>query len=142
MFFKFATNYFNQNPEVSSDDSKTDEYYDKFIEYLIQQDFEYTSKTEKLLNELKEQAGADKIGNGIIERLNELSDRFNELKVKELSIYKDDIAAEIMKEIADRTEGRDGRIKESLKHDKQFKLALKILNEGNSYALLLTPGEQ
>ena len=52
-----------------------------------------------------------------------------------------EITMEIRKELAGRIFGRDGRIKESLKNDKQFTAALEIAGKDAVYSNLLAFGE-
>lgn len=141
MFFRFATNFFNTHPDLDMDDYSDEEYFSSFLDYLKNQEFEYTTKTEKLLKELKSISKEEEIGKNFESDVDELLKKMQTLKNKALTSLKGDVVTEIKKEIAARLGGRDARIIESLKNDKQFDLALKILNEEESYSQILALGK-
>ncbi len=136
MFFKFATNFFNNNYQEGVSNSE-DKLYDRFIEYLKKQDFEYKSETELLISELKGSIKKEGYNSNLLEDIESLEAKIDDVKEKELSKYKNDIISEIEKEIAARKFGRKGRIIESLKHDNQFSTAVNILKDNIAYESLL-----
>ncbi len=138
MFFKYATNYYNSNSNLEMLNLNEDEIFDNFLEYLDRQGFEYTSKAEKLTAQLLDLAKDEKQSEEILNRISDLKDDFIALKNRELNQYKKDIVHEIRKELASRIKGRSGRIIESLRYDKQFDSALKILYEDSEYNAMLS----
>lgn len=141
MFFNFATNFYNSNTNFRLNDFNDNQYFDHFITYLSEQEFNYTSKSEKLLNELEKLTSEEHFTEEIRNSVKELAAKFDEEKMRELVEHKSDIVKEIRKELAARLFGRDGRIVESLKNDNQFDHALQILDEGVTYSQLLALGE-
>ena len=137
MFFRFATNFFNTNTEDKINSKTDDELFESFMTHLKQQNFKYKSNSEKLLNELEETFEEDGYDSALLTEIEKLKNKFGKVKEKELIKYKKDIIAEIKKELAARTDGRRGRIIESLKHDEQFSVAIDILNDSNTYKKLL-----
>ncbi|MFH1198323.1 MAG: S41 family peptidase [bacterium] len=141
MFFKFASFYFNTHENFNWKNVTEQDLFNSFLKYLSDNKFQYTSRSEKLLNDLKEEAEKENYNLGIKENLTHLLTVFQDEKDKELLKYKNDIIREIRKEIAAHTEGRGGRIIESLKYDKQFETALSILKNDSMYKKLLNISE-
>ena len=133
MFFRFATNYFNTNNISQIDTVDEAELFDKFIEYLGERKFEYTSKSEKLLQDLQEIANDEMMNNEIINLISQLDSEYESEKRAELEKFKSEIVCEIKQELAARIHGREGRIIQSLKHDKQFEVALSVLRDNTVY---------
>ncbi|GJQ62851.1 MAG: carboxyl-terminal processing protease [Melioribacteraceae bacterium] len=127
MFFKFATKYFNTNEDVNLLLKPDDELYQKFKAYLAENNYDFSNSIESLLSKLKKAAAKERYGDEFKSKISELENLSEQTKIAELSLYKNDIASEIRKEIISRTEGREGRIKEALKHDDQISTALTLL---------------
>ena len=127
MFFKFSTKYFNTNEDVNLLLKPDDELYQKFKAYLAENNYDFSNSVESLLSKLKKAAAKERYGEEFKSKISELENLSEQTKIAELSLYKNDIASEIRKEIVSRTEGREGRIKEALKHDDQITTALTLL---------------
>lgn len=137
MFFKFATNFFNTNSPQSISKESDEDLFNMFQKYLNTQDFDYKSQSEILLTELEESIKKEGYNSNLLGEVEKLDVKFDEIKKKELNKHKTDIIAEIKEELAARTDGRKGRITESLKFDNQFATALNILNDERVYDSLL-----
>jgi len=136
-FFKFATNYFNTHENTEIAKISDSEYLNKFYEYLDKNGFNYSSRVENLIEELKK-AGAKENYTGEFEaKLADLEKLSHKLKKEELQNYSDDIVSEIKKELASRVDGREGRIRESLKYDKQILAALSLVNNEVAFNKML-----
>jgi len=137
MFFRFATVYFNTNSTEKINGERDEELFKNFLKHIKEQKFEYKSKSERLFVDLEENFEKDGYNHGLLDELAKLKNKFTDVKNQELVKYKKDIIAEIKKELAARTDGRKGRIVESLRHDDQFSTAIEILNDDESYGKLL-----
>lgn len=137
MFFRFATNYFNTNKVTDIALLNDIELYNKFIEYINENKFEYSSPSEKLLENLRTLAEKEEMQDDVLKLITQLDSEFEDEKMTELERYKNEIIYRIEEELAARIEGRSGRILESLKHDKQFDAALSILGSKSTYKILL-----
>lgn len=133
MFFRFATNYFNTNNISQIDTVDSIELFDKFIEYIGEYKFEYTSKSEKLLQDLEEIAKDEEMNEDIMNLITQLDGEYEDEKRAELEKFNSEIVCEIKQELAARIDGREGRILQSLKHDKQFDVALSVLRNNKLY---------
>ncbi|MGK9367674.1 S41 family peptidase [Melioribacter sp. Ez-97] len=139
MFFRFATNLFNNN--VNADfESLSDKYLvDKFKEYLINSNFKYESPSLRLIRELLKKAKSEGLSENLIALLkNEEENLASELDWQ-IEKYGGEIAGLIREELQARSNGRVARIIESLKHDAQFNAALSVLNNNKLYKRLLNP---
>lgn len=137
LFFKFATNYFNTNSVSSWSDINKAELFDLFKKYYAENNFEYTLKSESLLEKLKESLDEEEMTQEVKSQLDQLEKAIVEVKNKELNIYKNDVLAEIHKEIAARIGGRVGRIEASFGYDKQLETAIRILESREKYNKIL-----
>lgn len=137
IFFQFATNYFNTNSVTSNDSLDESEIYSEFLSYLSKHKFDYTSKSEKLLSELERIAEKEEMTKEILSLIGNLEGKYKSEKMLELKKYKQEILCKIKEELAARISGREGRVLQSLKKDKQFKVALDVLNNTDLYNKLL-----
>ena len=137
MFFKFATNFFNINSKTNWRSIKSDQLFTEFSKYLKSQKFEFVSKSEKLIDQLEISGAEENIDQKFLDQLETVKNQIDMNHSNELDKYKDDVLFEIRQELSARTEGRQGRIKESLKFDKQFLASYSILNNHKKYENLL-----
>lgn len=137
MFFKFATRYYNNNNVVNIDSLKDHEIIDDFLSFVKENEFDYRTKAENLLDQLMKNSEKDDNLAQLEEQLLQMKIKYAELKNKELLEHKNEILVEVKTEIAARIGGRSGRIVESLKYDGQFNAAVSIANNINSYNKLL-----
>lgn len=137
LFFKFATYYFNDKPETDFTKLNSDFLLKEFREFIKMQKFEFVSPAEKLIEQLKIAAQQENLNGPFIEMLDKSKAQIDESHSKEMEKYKDEIIGSIREELAARSNGRVGRIVESLKNDVQFKTALNILSNENIYTKFL-----
>ena len=90
-----------------------------------------------LLEDLKKQAKEDGLDSSYTYKIESLLKESKGLTSVELSKNKTDIINKINEEIALRLFGKDARIKESLKHDKQINTAVSVLNNSKVFNSLL-----
>ncbi|MEN8192615.1 MAG: S41 family peptidase [Bacteroidota bacterium] len=137
MFFRFATNYFNTHDVTDINQLADDDLFQKFIEYIKANKFDYSSKSEKLLEDLRVIAEKEEMQEDIFNLISQLDQEYEDEKIAELEKYNQEIICLIKEELAARIDGRSGRILQSLKHDRQFEVATSILQNGNAYNNLL-----
>ncbi len=134
LFFKFANNYYFNNPDVKYSDINDKTVYGDFTEYLKESGFKYTSQTEIEIDHLISSA-SDK--EEIKIELTKIKADLKGLYEKELLIYNDEILREIKSELAARYLGLEGRLKEQLNSDIQVQTAIEIFSNKNIYNKLL-----
>ncbi|MEW5843728.1 MAG: S41 family peptidase [Bacteroidota bacterium] len=137
MFFRFATHFFNGNPQTDTRKLSSEYLLNEFTSYLKSQKFEFVSKSEKLIDLLKTAAADENLDASFIAELKKQENRIDASHSNEIEKYKDDIVHLIREELAARSDGRQGRITESLKFDDQFTAAYNILNNLKSYSKFL-----
>lgn len=134
LFFKFANNYFFNNPDAEYTGIDDQKLFSQFREYLTDEDFKYTSQTEiEIENLIKGASDKEEIKEELLKIKNELKGLFE----KEMLIYQSEILRETRSELAARYIGLEGRIEEQLNSDLQVQTALEILENTNTYGKLL-----
>jgi len=134
LFFKFANNYFFNNPGAEYSGINDQKLFSEFREYLSQEDFKYTSQTEVEIDNLIKGA-SDK--EEILDELLVIKGQLKGLFEKEMEIYKSEILREIRSELAARYLGLEGRLEEQLNSDLQVQAAIEIFSNKNIYNRLL-----
>jgi len=138
LIFKFATEYSVKNPKDKFLSEKNNELFQKFMEFLKKENFEYENSAEKKMHELMLLSQKEKYSKKIIDELNNFSLRFKELRKNELENHKSEILDVISVELYNRYDGINGRVKYSLNKDRQFELAINILKNEAIYNKLLS----
>ncbi|WP_428236397.1 S41 family peptidase [Gracilimonas sp.] len=133
MYFDFATEY-----EATHDsfdyDALPDDGFEEFRNYLTENGFDFTTDSEKLLNELSAQlAGVE----GAENQLNGLRTAISREKENQFAEDEADIRRNLYLELVSRYEGQTGRVEAGLKSDPDVLKALEfIANEAEMNKLL------
>lgn len=135
LFFRYATNFFNNNKVAHLNDSLI---FKDFRKYLDNQKFSFISKSEKTLKQLTETINQEKFDSKKVkEIIKDLEKNFELMNKEEILKYQNEILSEIKIEFAARLNGKNGRLIESLKSDIQFQKALEIIKNQKIYYALL-----
>jgi carboxyl-terminal processing protease len=136
LFFEFATHIYNENTNAVnlSDHNLSSE----FKSFLKNRKFEFVSPAEKLLEQLKKTIETENLDKGLMEFVNKAQNELDQNHSNEFDKYHDEIVSAIREELVARTNGRQGRILESLKFDRQYSVALGILNGNGAYSKILS----
>lgn len=140
LFFNYANIYKNEHPNLDSNKvfSLSDEEFNKFVEYISDKEYDYTTKTENMLDDLIETAKNESYYSGISDALDELKSNMKHDKNQDVIKHKTQIKALLESEIASRYQYQKGRIKVDLKYDKEVIEAVNILNNASEYLKMLT----
>ncbi|MDF2437554.1 MAG: peptidase [Bacteroidota bacterium] len=140
LIFDFATKYRNAHPTIiaARDFRLTDAEYDEFVAFLNGKDYDYTTKTERSLEELKKDAKDDKALDAINADLEALRLKLAHNKKEDLVKFKPEIRQFLEEEIASRYYFQNGRLEASLKDDDELKEAIAILSDNTKYSKILT----
>lgn len=138
VIFDFATQYVIDHPAIAG--AKEFEFtdFDKFVEFVKSNNFDYDSRTQKALKELREQADKDKLTEEFSEELKSLETKILAAKTEDLEDNKNEIVNLIEKEIAKRYYFQTGKIEVGLKNDPEIKEAITILNDPARYKTFLS----
>lgn len=140
LIFNYATKFRMQHPTIPSvkEFNLSDADYDDFVAYLNTKEYDYTTKTEKALDELKEGAKDDKASDLIKTDIEALKAKIMHNKKDDLVKYKPEIKQFLEEEIVSRYYFQKGRLEATLKSDPDLKEAVAILNNQERYKSILT----
>lgn len=140
LIFDYATKYRSAHPSITNakEFKLTDAEYDAFLEYLNGKDYDYTTKTEKTIEELKADAKDDKNFDAISADIEALRSKIIHNKKEDLVKYGPEIRQFLEEEIASRYYFQNGRLEASFKDDKELKESIALLNDENRYKKILT----
>ncbi|MEZ5199208.1 MAG: S41 family peptidase [Bacteroidales bacterium] len=139
LFFNFATKFDREHASILPADQfvVTDEIYNSFVSYLADKDYSYTTKSEQSLEDLKEDAVAEKYFSDIEAEYDNLLLKMKERKADDIEMHKEEIKQILRLEIISRYYYQTGKIVSSLKDDKDLKKAIEILNANDEYVAIL-----
>ena len=138
--FDYATKY--RLSHTSIEPAKTfkfsDSDYADFVKFLSDKEYDYTTKTEKLLEDLKKSAEDEKSFDKGKPEFDALKTKLMHSKQEDLEKNKDEIKGLLEEEIASRYYYQKGRLEASIKTDNEVKEAVKTLNDNSKYSSILT----
>jgi carboxyl-terminal processing protease len=137
--FDYATQYRNEKPAIADPKNfvLTDADYTKFVNYLADKDYNYSTKTEKLLSDLQQEAEKEN-------KLAEIKPEYEALKAKvsyskknDLVQFKDEIKKVLENEITSRYYFERGRLEQGFRYDTEMAEALKIIADKPVFTSIL-----
>ena len=138
LFFHYA-NYFRfLNDTISDDFIFSDLDFSNFISYLSDKDYTYKTITEKTLESFKEEAEKEGYFQELSNEYAVLFDKMLANKNNDLKKSKEDIKQILTMEIMSRYYYQKGRIKASIKFDKEVEKAIEILQNIEKYNNILS----
>ncbi len=108
-----------------------------FIEYLKDKDYNYTTRSEKILEDLISSAKKEKLGDETLKEIELIKAQIAEDKSGDLVKYKEDIKEILLSEIVVRYYNQKGRVEALLKHDNEVKQATELLYNKKEYEKIL-----
>jgi len=136
MFFKFAENYVQQNPGTKLF-TPDDRLFEEFKSYLSQKGFEYDSRIEKKLKEIKELASAKNYGSEFDNSLNKIETEAQSSETTELNAAKDEILQSIIGEINKIAVSETAQIEATFAFDTQLQKAIEVISNSADYNRIL-----
>ena len=138
--FDYATHYHLTHASIPNpiDFKLTDAEYDEFMSFIKDKEYDYTTKSEKLLEHLKKSTEEDKKFDNVKAEFEALKAKVAHNKTEDLLKYKSEISSLIQEEIASRYKFQKGRLESSLQTDNEVKEAVKVLNDTQKYNDILT----
>jgi carboxyl-terminal processing protease len=116
----------------------TDAEYDDFVKYLTDKDYDYTTRSEKTLDDLKVIAEKEKYFDDVKSEYESLKNKIKHNKKEDLGKFKSEIKTLLEEEIASRYYYQKGRIMATLKDDPEILSAIDVLTSGSKYKEILT----
>ncbi len=135
LIFDYATDYRMKHELIkpAKDFHLPDAEYNDFIKWLSTKEYDYSTKSEEAMKDLKEKAQKEEYWDAIQSDFNHLQNEMKHDKDKDLIKNKDEIRQMLEEEIAVRYFYQNGRIEASLKQDPEVKKAIEILNSSEIY---------
>lgn len=140
LIFDYATKYRIAHTTIPSakEFKLSDADYEEFVAFLNGKEYDYTTKTEKTLDELKKVAADDKTIDALSEDITSLKNKIAHNKKDDLVKFKPEIKQFLEEEIASRYYFQNGRLESSFKDDKELAEAIAVLNDVEKYKKILT----
>jgi len=140
LIFDYATKYKLAHASLSNPEAfrLTDAEYDEFVKWLKDKDYDYSTDTQKQLDELKTTAKDEKYLDRISKEIEQIKDKLSHNKEEDLRTFKADICRQLETEIVTRYYYQNGKIKHALSLDDELKKAVEILNDQGKYNDILS----
>lgn len=139
IIFDYATKFANEHPEIEDPENFeiTDDIFEDFRNYISDKDYDYTTESEKILEELKEAAEKDQYLAAIEEHYNDLKNALMHNKEEDVITYQDQIRELLKLEITGRYYYQKGKIKAALSDDPEIREAVDLLKDTTKYEAIL-----
>ncbi len=139
LIFDYATKYRSIHNTISGakEFKVTDEIYTDFISFISNKEYDYLTKSEESLKELKLNAEKEKYYEDIKSEYLALESKMVHNKKEDLEKFKDEIKELLKQEIVSRYYFQKGRQEAYLSFDQELKKALEILKDSSTYNGLL-----
>jgi carboxyl-terminal processing protease len=139
LIFDYATLYRDKHAKIADikSFSLSDNDYNDFVKYLADKNYNYTTSSEKLLNNLKTEATKEKQFTEIQGEYDVLKAKLLTSKKNDLQQHKDEIKQVLENEIASRYYFEKGRYEANFKYDKELAQAVKTMQDKVQLASIL-----
>jgi len=139
LLFNYATKYFVKHPTIApaAAFTLTDEEYNSFKEYVLKEEFSYSTASEEMLKKMKEVADAESFGEDTEKEYAALMAKVVPSKERDLEKFKSEIKTMLENEIVSRYYFQKGRAENSFKNDEYISKSLEILSNKSSYNTIL-----
>ncbi len=138
IIFDYATLYVQKNPQTASQTvSISDADFAEFQSYLSTKDYDYTTKSEKSLEDLKKNSEEENYYSALKSTLDSLKSRLAHNKQEDVAKNKKEIISLLEEEIAARYFFQAGRIRQSLLNDPELEKAIDVLVDQGYYSSIL-----
>jgi carboxyl-terminal processing protease len=140
LIFDYASRYRSSHPSIPDAMSfrMTDAEYNDLLQFLSDKDYDYSTKSEKALDDLKAVMDKDKSFEKVQAEFSSLKEKIKHNKQEDLLKYKSEIKTLAEEEIASRYYYQKGRISAGLKDDPEVMKALEVLSSSTQYREILT----
>lgn len=139
LLFDFATRYRRNHSSIppASEFRLSEEEYKELIAFLDGKDYEYTTRSEKMLEDLEKVAKKEKYLEDVQKEYEALKNKLHRNKNEDLVKFKDEIKEILESEIVSRYYYQKGRVENYLSYDPDLKKAKEVLSDEKLYASVL-----
>ncbi|MFM7822612.1 MAG: peptidase S41, partial [Bacteroidota bacterium] len=142
LVFDYATHYRAKNPQIApaKDFRISEADYKDFTTWLSDKEYDYVTKSEKALEELKESAKKEDYYDGLKDQLDALKKAMMHDKLEDLDRNKEEIKELLQDEIASRYYFQKGRIEAAFSFDKDIRKAIEALRNKSVFDQIMSKG--
>ena len=139
LIFDFATKYNYEHASIPPPDdfTITDDIFDEFTKFIAGKDYDYVTKSEKLLKDFKETATKEKYFDAIKSDYDDIDNKMMHDKNKDLIKFKDEIKSLLKEEISSRYYYQKGKIISELLDDPEIAKSIETLKNDLAYKSIL-----
>lgn len=137
LIFDYVTQFCLKNETIASVEDFHFKEFDAFVNYLEKKGFEYSTESEKVLDQLKAKAETEKYGSLLKSEFEAIENKIMTAKKNDLYKFQDAIVDQIEKEIVSRYYFEKGKIQIGLRNDSEIKEAIDMVNNPAKYKKLL-----
>lgn len=137
--FDYATDYYYSHPSITnaSDFKLSDEEYEEFKKYVLEQEFTYSTASEEILKKMKEAAEEEGFYEGAEAEYDALLQKVVPSKERDLEKFKSELVELIENEIVSRYYFQKGRSQHAFNYDEDIEEAIKIFQNLKEYNTIL-----
>jgi carboxyl-terminal processing protease len=123
--FDYATTFFYKNPSITSPSKfqVSEEVYAEFKKFLVGKEYDYTTYTEKSVQDMEKYLTKEPYFNEVKEQLEQIKSKVNHSKENDLETHEKEIKKILGEEIVSRYYFQEGMIEASLQGDPVIDLA-------------------
>ncbi len=139
LVFEYAIIYAHNHEQIApaKDFKISDQEYEEFVKWLKNKDYDYTTKVEKTIEDLKKYSKAEKYFDDIAIEIEDLESKVAHNKEHDLREFSDEIKSLLEEQIAEHYYLLDANYETSFDDDNQVSAAIDILNNQEEYNSLL-----
>jgi len=144
LFFDYANEFKKRNKTIATPENfqLSDTDYQLFVTAMAGKDYSYTSRTERLLSDLRTEAERENKLTAVKTDLDELRAKMLGAKKTDLITYKSEIKRVLETQIVSRYYYEKGRVLQAFQYDKELAAAKAVLNNSpKMLAILKGEGE-
>lgn len=137
--FDYATKFRMAHPSISSAKTfhLTETDYNDFVSFLSGKEYDYTTKSEKEMEELKSTAEKEKYFESVKAEYEALKKKIMHDKNVDLKKFKEEITEMLENEIVSRYYFQNGQVEASFDHDDEIRKAVEALNDKAVFTSIL-----
>jgi carboxyl-terminal processing protease len=139
IIFDYATHYRNQHSSIiaAKDFKISDQDWTDFLSFIADKEYDYTTKSEKSLDELKKNSEDEKYFEGLKTEYDALKNKLSHNKREDVTKNREEICEILQQEIASRYYYQVGKIEASFSCDQEIKKAIEVLANATLYSSIL-----
>ncbi len=139
IIFDYANKFARENDEILPPEqfTITDNIYEDFVAFVNSRDFDYTTRSERMLKALKEAVKEEAYYTHIASMLTDLEGQLMHNKAEDLITHRDEISEILRIEIVTRFYHQSGKVEASLINDPDIEKAIELLQDMEEYKNIL-----